>query len=239
MSDRIFEPTPERRRLARQEGRFPRSIDISGLVVFAAGMYLMAAYAPNLLRVLRTSLVGQLQQLSLDQQQVMSTASGGWMQLGLWFWLPFSGALVLVALLSQLGQGGWIWNPGRAVPDLARVCPRWSGTRWPQVVGLLVKLSVIVGGVAYLVRFRWVRLLTSSEGASMVDFLAAFRALATSGMLLAVALGAVVCLEYAWSLWRYHQSLKMTAEEMREVNRDRPNRMSVSQVTGVATQESS
>ena len=237
MSERTFEPTPARRQQAFDAGRFPRSVDLSGLLVFITAMILMIGYGDQVLAGFRELLVSQLQHLTTDQHQIWDISRREGSQFALRFGLPAVGALFVVALLSCVGQGGWAWSPQRTVPDLSRLGPRAAGSRSALCVGLLAKFGVVVAALIYLVRVRWMSLFASSEATRFFDLSETIKAFSVSALQLALAVGVAVSLDYVWSLWRYQQSLKMTAEEMREESRDRTGGLSVPQAAAVATRD--
>ena len=162
MTDRPFDPSPERKQTARREGRFPRSVDVSGLVVCLSATYLILVCGTDVMVRFEELVLEQAQQLTLNPQASTDVIATRVPRLALGFLFPFAGLIALLAVISQIMQGGWVWIPNRAVPNVNRLRPRGAGSRLATCVALLFKAAVVLGAVAWLVPLR-LRSIASSD----------------------------------------------------------------------------
>lgn len=216
MSERSHAPTVTRKAKAWREGRFPRSRDVTGLVVFLAGVYLLSSYGGDVMQAWGEFMSARLTRLPVTLSAAGSDAERSMQSLVLKWCLPFAGLLWLIALVSQLGQGGWVWVPGRVVPKFAHLRPAGLGTRTANTFSLLLKMMAVVSIVGCLIRWKIEAIFTQASGDQLFQPEHVARAVLATGATVAGVMLCLAALDYGWSWWRYHQSLRMTSEEMRE-----------------------
>jgi flagellar biosynthesis protein FlhB len=228
MSERTIEATPQRRRQARLEGKFPRSRELTisamglmalavlvcrGSAWFAAGGHLLKSQlsaAPNL--------VMDAQHLeSLTVEPLANTCAA---------LFPLLAVGLVTMLIIQLMQGGWVWLPDRALADVSRIGP----ANWHRLLSVdrtiralfallktLIGLAVLLGGI-WFYRERFV-------GAQQETLLAGLIAIAMPvtnvALVVILAIALMSMAEYAVRLSSYYRSLRMTAQELRDENRGR------------------
>ena len=220
--------TPRRLEQAREEGRVPRSRELTSalLLVAAAGTCLgggsiAGAWVNNLLRKGLTfgreaafdsgAAFAQAAELSVDALAVV---------------VPLLAVLAAIALLAPLALGGWLFTTKPLAPDFERLLPgRWLeqtlSAHGAIEVGKSVAKALAIGGAAVLLVWQFrddVLLLLAGSSASAIG-----RAAHLAGLGLAAAAGAMVliaAIDVPAQLWRHYSQLRMTGEEVRREQKE-------------------
>ena len=163
MSDesRTLPPTPRRLEEARREGLVAKSPALTAALVFLTGVITLApigaAFLGELLRSSLSTLDGASEMNLVEQLSAAAFSTA-------WALLPFAVAVVLVAILSQLAQTGFLWRgvafrslpkPERSLwrPFFAVLCAAavglaaWSGERTLTAASIRVGLALVVLGI--------------------------------------------------------------------------------------------
>ena len=221
-AERTEEPSARRLEKAREEGDVPRSREIATFTV------LMTAGAS--LWMFGGSLVGRLgaalqSGLSLDREQIynpnilferiFNDVLGVMLAC-----LPIAGAIMLVALLSPLLIGGWLFSSKAFMPNFMKLNPikgignMFSTNSLIELLKAIAK-TVLVGAVA------WVVIMGQKEAmlGLAVEPLNAGSAhagemIAKAFLFIVGALGVVALIDGPYQLWHYHDKMKMTRQEM-------------------------
>ncbi len=224
MSDkaqRTEKPTPQKLRKAKRDGQVPRTAELSGWTAVLLASVLLPWLVGGL-----GELVGQLLQavreVVLDprpERGVQALREAG--VDAVWLLMPFFGAMVVAALVSNAVQGGLrvypgkfkpkfsVLNPGKGLKQLFSVKAAWTFAK------TLLKF-VVFGWVAYL-ELRDVAMLMTTSGAWSLGAAASaavgaaihvLRVVAAVGLVLAAA-------DYAVERRRIATSLKMKPEEVK------------------------
>ncbi|MBU0550980.1 flagellar biosynthesis protein FlhB [Myxococcota bacterium] len=229
MSDDAGERTEaaseKRREEFREKGELARSQDLlSMLVLFSAFAYFSiggAWIAERLGALLRhfLSLRGP-QTLTVESVMGLITALSG--QMGLLL-APLVGMIVLVGLLGNLAQVGFLWTTKPLEPDLNKLnffakffSTFFNKQKLGLLVGSLAKISV-VGLIVWLtLEGREVEL----RSLSTLPLLGALRYTLETIMaiLLRVALALIIITiaDYAWNRYVIEERMKMTKQEVKE-----------------------
>ena len=221
-AERTEPASPRRLEKAREDGDVPRSREIATFTV------LMTAGA--CLWMFGGSLVGRLgaalqSGLSLDREQVynpdilleriLNDVVGVLLAC-----LPIAGAIMLVALVSPLLIGGWLFSSKAFMPNFMKLNPiKGIGNMFStnSLIELLkaVAKTVLVGAVA------WVVIMGQKEAmlGLAVEPLNAGSAhagamIAKAFLFMVGALGVVALIDGPYQLWHYHDKMKMTRQEM-------------------------
>ncbi|MBQ5939622.1 flagellar biosynthesis protein FlhB [Massilia sp. AB1] len=221
-AERTEPASPRRLEKAREEGDVPRSREIATFTV------LMTAGAS--LWMFGGSLVGRLgaalqSGLSLDREQVynpdvllervFNDVLGVMLAC-----LPIAGAIMLVALVSPLLIGGWLFSSKAFMPNFMKLNPikgignMFSTNSLIELLKAIAK-TVLVGAVA------WVVIMGQKEAmlGLAVEPLNAGSAhagemIAKAFLFIVGALGVVALIDGPYQLWHYHDKMKMTRQEM-------------------------
>jgi len=228
MSDRRFDPTPHRRRQARQRGHVARSHDLVSAVLLLAGLGVLAVAGQGLVRFLGGYTASQLgggAWLSIDAEAVSAhfmTTLGGLAR----HVLPLFGIVVLGAVAANLAQTGFLFLSERVAPDLSRLDPFRGFARLFSLdntsrVGFSLAKIVVIGAVAWLDLYAKRDTLLGLGGGTVAQ-IASFAAsvMLWTSLKIGVALLVLALLDYGLQRWKHHRNLKMTPQELREEMRD-------------------
>jgi flagellar biosynthetic protein FlhB len=228
VAERIHDPTVYRREQARARGHIARSreLESAGVLVFGiAALLWLGRDATECLARLGAGLWGGNAWLAADPAFVADFWSGLAPQLARAV-LPILGLIALGASFLQLLETGWLFRPAHILPDWSRIDPgqglarMWSLDKLLVAALAMLKIALIVtviGWCVYDQRVAILRLagLDAPQIACFLCELLLETALKTGGCLLALGLA-----DYAFQWWRHEQSLKLTATELRDEQRD-------------------
>src|SRR5688572_11277735 len=129
--DKTHEATPYRRQKAREEGQVVRSQDLASAGLLVAALLVLSYFGGSVaqfLGSLASDHLGGEAWLSIDQQTFVSeTVQLAW-RLGLVL-VPILGLLALAAVISQMGQFGFVYVPQKLALDWQRLNPLSNGQR--------------------------------------------------------------------------------------------------------------
>lgn len=223
-AEKTEQATPKRRREAREQGRVPRSRELSTAVVVGAGAVLLLStggrLAAGAVELMRAGLSFDAATLT-DPAALPQRLAASFVQ-ALWLVAPVLGATLLAALLAPMLIGGWNFSPKAIRPDFSRLNPvsgvqrLISGNSLVELAKSIAKFG-IVGAVAGIgiwgARGELVGLgmepagQAVGHGVSLVVHLFVW---------MAAALAAIAAIDVPWQLWSYAKSLKMSRQEIRE-----------------------
>jgi len=224
MSERTEPPTPKRLQEARRQGQIPRSQEVNTALIIIAAAWLLSNPGRQLIDGIigvMEDIFGNLKPVELTETFVQNT----FLKIALDMILPFGIILLgimLVGVISTLGQIGYIWANERIKPDLKKLNPLTGLKRILSVSGLfefakaIVKL-VLVTYIAYaylsprINDLLKIGLLPIEEGLTIwtgMAFDLAFR--------IGLTYLIIAALDYAYQRWNVMKSLKMTKEEVKE-----------------------
>lgn len=226
--EKTLPATPKRLEQAREEGQVARSRELAACaIIFAAAVLawgLGSAAVEWCERLMRAG-------LTLEREAVFNTTVAGerFVALGVQGFiglLPLLFALTVVAILSGLLIGGWLFSPKAYTPDLKRLNPLNGFKRIFSVEGLTelgkaIAKALLVGSIAGL--YLW----THREELLGLIALDPSRSLATLGgmvqgalLALAGALAVIALIDVPLVLWKHHKRLRMSLEEVKRELRE-------------------
>lgn len=224
IAERIHPASPQRRQLARQEGRVARSHDLVIAVVLLGGSLVLLAIGGKLVNFFTGY---AQQQFGGESWLVMDTdlAVDRWRST-MWavarVLVPVLGLMMLLAIASNLVQTGFLFVPKKLAPDSSRVSPLKGVQRLLSLANLtrlafsIVKIAVVVAVGAWSLWSQRERLLEMSA----LDGNAIAAALAEIGLWTCAKMGAALLVlglaDYGYQRWRHERDLRMTTEELRE-----------------------
>lgn len=226
-AQRTEEPTPRRKRKAREEGQVASSRDFTSALQFLSAMGLVALFAQQVSVAVLASMRGLFREafrehLGLGELQALAGAA---LYDGMAiFWL-FAGVLLLVGLVSHMTQTRFAWSPKRLAPDFKRLNPITKlkylpGDNLAQTGKALLLLPLLTLIFYFVVAgqadaFLELPALSAEAGAVRVG-----------RTLLDLLLMAACCLLIlgVFDLWRQrrkvHKKLMMTKQEVRQEQKD-------------------
>lgn len=215
-AERTLPPTERRRREARQRGEVPRSPELTAAAGLLASSLIFWTYAPTWAAALINALKKSLETnsssfLAPPAVETVTRSVGNAFSAVL---LPSCAILLLVGIVANLIQTGWIWNP-------AALTPRWriqSVASWERIVGLITTFIrfPLVACVAwlYIVQRRSLILsLSQLEATAMV--VQSIRLFGELFIQLSSALLVLSLIDYGIRYWQHEKRLMMTPDERR------------------------
>jgi flagellar biosynthetic protein FlhB len=220
--ERTEEPTPKRRQEARDEGRIPRSPELTTAVVLVGSALVLAALAggtaSRMFAVFASSLAAA--GTMLDANGAVAVMRALAIETGSAV-LPLLAAMSAVALVVAAGQARGVVSLKPITPDFGRINPAKNGKRmlgaqpWVELGKSLLKLVLIGLAVRGALRAAWpeVIALAQQSPAGLLEVIRRYgvRVLLHAGLAYLVIAG----IDYAWQLWQHEKSLKMTKEELK------------------------
>jgi len=217
------EPASQKRlEQAREEGDVPRSREVATFTVLmtaGAGLWMTGG---GLARDLSSAMVSGL---ALTPEQiynpdVLLTRVGIDIGRVMLACLPLGLAVMMVALVSPMLVGGWLFS-GKAIgPNFMKLNPinglsnMVSTNALVELVKAIAK-TIVVGFVAYLVVMRQreavLQLIMEPANMGMVHLV---EMLAMSFLFIVGSLGFIAAIDAPYQLWHYANKLKMTRQEL-------------------------
>jgi len=222
--DKSQEPTPHRRQKAREEGHVAKSQDLGSAVLLLAGMLALAMSGGALINYLghytQRHLGGEAW-LSADADFAVRQFNATVQGLARYV-LPIMGLLVLVAIVINLAQVGFLFLPSRLNPDITRLDPLrglrrlFSLTNAARLGFSIFKILVIavVAFVSLYAERETILGLTALAPPEIAAYLV--KTLLWTTIKVGLALLVLALLDYAFQRWKHEQDLRMTPQEVRE-----------------------
>jgi flagellar biosynthesis protein FlhB len=223
-AERTEDATPRKREEAREEGRIPRSQELTIAMSLLASAAVISAVAPLAGRGLFDIMghgLASIGSLSLDGASAVSLLR----ETGLRAFMATIGMVVAMTLASFVMaalQARGVWSAKPIMPQWSRIDPTENiknlvGSRpFVELVKSLGKLTIIGFAVYVSIKALLPDAVSLAQTSQMsVLFIVqkyVIRMLLTAGgAYLALAAG-----DYIWQWWQYEQSLKMTKDEVKQ-----------------------
>lgn len=218
-------PTPKRRREARERGQVARSADLTAAAVILGALLLLNWTGGGMVVALQESM-----RRAISPGTLHDVSTGGAVLALVDVSLPvvralapMFGGILLVAVIANLLQVGFLFTTKRLQPDLSAISPLkgakklFGGGR--GTVGLLMNLLklVLVTGAAYSAlhgRLDDIVAVQALDFGQIVRFGGSL--IFDIGMRIAVLLLVLALIDYAWQRWRFERDLRMTKQEVKE-----------------------
>lgn len=222
--EKKFDPTPHRRQEARKNGQVARSQDLVAVALLFAGvatLLMIGDLAAGQLTLYTDRTLSEQPRLDAGLTDVTGMLSQMVAMIA-WIIAPLLSLLMLVAMLTHVGQVGWLILPDKLMPDTKRINPAQGLKRLFSLqnvvrVGMgLAKMTVvlIVAFVAIWQEREELMTLVDMSVPQIARYLSnvcLWTSLKIAGVLLILAL-----LDYFFQWWKLEQDLRMTEQEFRD-----------------------
>jgi len=229
IAERIHPASPQRRQLARQEGRVAKSHDLVVAAVLLGGTLVLMALGGKVVMFFADYAQQQFggeSWLSMDAD----TAVDRW-RATMWdlarVVLPVLGLLALLAIAANFVQFGFLFAPKKLAFDTSRVSPlkglqrMFSAASLIRLAFSITKIAAVASVGVWSLWGQRERLLDigAMDGKGIAGTLAEIGlwTCAKMGVMLLV-LGLA---DYGYQRWRHERDLRMTTDELREEMRRR------------------
>jgi len=220
--EKTEQPTPRRRKEAREKGQVARSQDLTAAVLLLAGFLSLALLGPGLwmclVAMVQTALTGDA---PTSLPEVLRFA-GAAVSETLKHVVPFLLILLVAMVAALVAQIGFLLTLHPLTPSLGKINPISGIQRMFSIRSVMLAVInfgklLTVGLVAYIVVYRSASAVIHSFSLGFTDvFLLGCWLLFKLGMYLGAALLILALLDFAWQRYRHVQDLKMTKEEVRD-----------------------
>ena len=223
--DKTQDATPHRRQEARKQGQVAKSQDLASAVLLICGLMVLMSMGGGIIDFL-----GRYTQKQLG-------GGGAWLHadpaFAYFVWdetvrslakclLPIFGMMMLVAVLVNISQIGFLFLPDKLAPDISRINPLkgfgriFSSTGLMRLLfGLFKMMIVATVALASLYSQRDALLALSALGVMEIGVFL-IDILLWTALKIGVALLILAILDFAFQRWKHEQDMKMTQQEVRE-----------------------
>ena len=222
-TERTEEPTPERRRKAREDGQFPRAKDAGNIVASVLVMLVLAGFGESMSRELHaftSRCLAQPYDLLRGDPTALFHAVSAVVALLV---LPISAAAALGALALGVAEAGYHPNMDLVAPKWERLnpLPKLQQMFMLQETAIDITLQlarvVVVGVVAYnSVEDAFPRLMQLSRVGLRSAAAEIISGLYKLALWSSLALAALALLDFLKSFRKHEQSLKMSRQEVKD-----------------------
>lgn len=222
--DKTEDPTPSRRKEAREEGNVARSQDLSAsalLVALLIALWMLGSRLWEAMLGVATRSLGE----SLGQTTTADLSRLGMTTLSdvAYGILPLLGAVVVVAVVANVAQVGLLLTPKKLQPNPGVLDPikglkkLFFESKTYVMFGMNLAKLAVVGAVAW-----WAveSELPTIVGLAQLDMAVLLGAAARSVFAVAIKVAIVLLilsfLDFAYQKWKHEQDLKMTKQQVKE-----------------------
>ncbi|MDN4035727.1 flagellar biosynthesis protein FlhB [Massilia sp. YIM B02443] len=221
-AEKTEDASPRRIEKAREEGDVPRSRELATFAVLMTAGACLWAFGGMLVETLGRALKSGL---SLDREQVYNPAIliervFNDIVAVMLACLPIAGAIMLIALVSPLLIGGWLFSSKAFMPNIMKLNPlkgignMFSKNALVELVKAIAK-TIVVGIVAYIVISGQKEAMLGLAVEPLNESSAhALGMIARSFLFIVGALGVIALIDGPYQIWHWNNKLKMTRQEM-------------------------
>ncbi len=226
--ERNYPATPRRLEQARERGQVARSRELTTAAVVGAGAVALSLLGPALsrhcLQLFRDGLALDRDAAFADGRMVvaLSSLAGA----ALTALTPLLAFILIASLAAPLLLSGWVFSTQALVPDFKRLNPLtgFSNIVSKHALAELVKAvakSALLGGIGgWSIVHAWHEM-QMLAGQDLGGAIAAVGAVVTTAFYaLTGGLALIALADAPYQLWRYHDQLRMTREELRQELRE-------------------
>jgi flagellar biosynthetic protein FlhB len=222
--DKTEAPTPRRRQQAREQGNVARSPDVNAALILLGVMVLLHSTGPRMVTILKALVHDMLSQDSLSD---FSLASAGGGLLHACYsagaaMAPLLLGVVLIAVVGNVVQIGFIFNPGRLTPNLNALNPaggfgKLFNARNPQQLLLGVLKMTLLSLVAYSAVHGYLTRILAVQNLGFVEIFGLGASVIYSiAMRVGIAMLVLAIGDYLFQRWRHEKDLKMSKQEVKD-----------------------
>ncbi len=244
-AERTEDPSPRRLQEAREQGRIPRSRELTNFVTLLGGstalVTLGAGLAERMQTIMRNGLSIAPAALTDPHSMVaaLTDATLGALQV----LLPVFAALLALVLLASVALGGWNFSPAAMAPDFSRLGPlagiqRLFGLQGAAELGKALLKFLAVGGVcAGVVAWLFADVLALGHMLPQAAIARGAALLGRAILFLSASLGFIAAVDVPLQLLQYKRALRMTRQELRDEAKENDGRPETKQRIRQAQQQ--
>ncbi|WP_085677787.1 MULTISPECIES: flagellar biosynthesis protein FlhB [unclassified Pseudomonas] len=235
--DKTEEPTDKRKRDAREKGEIARSKELNTVASTLAGAGALLAFGGNLAQTLMA-----LMQLnfSLTREVITDERSMGLFllasgKMAIWAVQPILLLLFLIAFVSPIVLGGFVFSASLLQPKFSRMNPlsgikrMFSLNSLTELLKAMAKFFVIlIVALVVLGNDRQALLAIANEPLEQA-IIHSVQVVGWSALWMAAGLLLIAAADVPFQLWQTHKKLKMTKQEIKDEYKDSEGKPEVKQ----------
>lgn len=217
-------PTPRRRQESRKKGQVAKSMEVNTALIMLASFWVMSSTGPRSVETYTWLVRRTFANLTTQDFTIEALRSGG-MAVGAamaQIIAPLVLTVVLVGVVSNIGQVGFLLSGEALKPDLNRINPLNGLKRMVSMRGVvellksLLKISII-GTVVYGVLRDNIETIALSSQGNLAAGLAGFAQIAkTLGMRVGMVMLVIAAADFLYQRYEHEKSLRMSKQDIQE-----------------------
>ncbi len=224
LQDKTEKATPKKRSEARKKGQVAKSQDVSSVAVLLAGLSTLCLFGPYMFGRLDSLMEESFVRVKTPVLEtgrflgMVQDVVGQYIMMV----IPVMVAVVVIALLVNVMQVGFMVSPQKLAPELSKISPikgfgkLFSKQSFMELFKSLAKLA-IVGGVAYwTIQGEMDNLHTLGKLEVSGICLYIFKVILKIFIRVCVIMVIVAAIDFAFQKWQFEEQLKMTKQEVKE-----------------------
>lgn len=218
------EPTPRKLAQAREKGQIAQSREISNFAVLLGLAFTVAVIGPFMAAGIHDTLAVLVEKsgdIPIDRSNAGDVLTDTFAGVLLWL-SPAFVLFIVLALLANLGQSGFLLSTEPITPKLSKISPiagvkrLFSLKSVVEFIKGILKL-IIVGGIAYILLAPEFDRLEALLQMDVVDLLREIQVLIIRMMIGVVSIMAVIAaLDYAYQRYEHLKQMRMSRQEVRD-----------------------
>jgi len=235
--DKTEDPTDKRKRDAREKGEIARSKELNTVASTLAGAGALLAFGGNLAETLMTLM---RMNFSLTREVLTDERSMGMFllasgKMAIWAVQPILMLLFVIAFVSPIALGGFIFSGSLLQPKFSRMNPlagikrMFSLNSLTELLKAMAKFMVIlVVALVVLSNDRQALLAIANEPLEQA-IIHSVQVVGWSALWMAAGLLLIAAADVPFQLWQTHKKLKMTKQEIKDEYKDSEGKPEVKQ----------
>lgn len=221
-SQRTFAPTDRRKKEFKADGRVARSQDVPAAMSLIGAVLLLRVFGPMMARPLVNGTRALLGTSSQGLQTPALREQLPLMMIGVLG--PVLAVAVVLALVANIGQVGFVYSPKALKPKFSKVSPKQGMQRFApakmlwELSRLLLKLGLLT-----VIVLGPIRQLTGDVKSlrGLDSWLPRFEGLLSSVLMRAAGLAVfIAAADYGYNRYKHMSQMKMTREEIKKEAKD-------------------
>jgi flagellar biosynthetic protein FlhB len=235
--DKTEDPTDKRKRDAREKGEIARSKELNTVASTLAGAGALLAFGGNLAETLMTLMrmnFSLTREVLIDERSMglFLLASG---KMAIWAVQPILMLLFVIAFVSPIALGGFIFSGSLLQPKFSRMNPlsgikrMFSLNSLTELIKAMAKFMVILAvALVVLGNDRQALLAIANEPLEQA-IIHSVQVVGWSALWMAAGLLLIAAADVPFQLWQTHKKLKMTKQEIKDEYKDSEGKPEVKQ----------
>jgi flagellar biosynthetic protein FlhB len=222
--DKTEAPTPRRRQEARDQGNIAKSPDVTVALILLGVMVLLHSTGPRMVEILKALIHDLLGPNSLSD--LTSASAGGALLRAIYsggaVMAPLLLGVVLIAIIGNVAQIGFVFNFTRLTPNLNALNPvsglgKLFNSRNPQQLLLGVLKMTLLSLVAYSAVRGYIYKILAVQALGFIEiFGLGAMVIYSIAIRVGIAMLVLAVCDYLFQRWKHEQDLKMSKQEIKE-----------------------